>query len=457
MSQKPRTPAAAGSRSVSEAPAARPGAAALLVLLGFGASLWALLLWAELVIARTGGPTICAFGDAGRCAALWDSSFAGAIHRSTGLPIAGWGLVWGVAATLLPLQLLRRSASGDPVAPWVSAVRVVAAAGLATVLLMIGASVSAGGFCGSCAVTYVLVGAYAATTWIVWRGTVRAGFARGAVIASATAAAAFVLLLYPGMKTPEKRSEAGRRAIESAPGDTAAPAAGSPQTPDDRQLQDFIASLSPDLKQTLADSLFIYRRSQPQPLPPPRYLIGAAEAPVRITTFTDVLCTHCADLHRTMVAMGNRFAAGAFSFEPRQFPLDGRCNALVGARDGDPVRCAAAKAEICAEGSEKFIELSGRLYGEQEKLTASRVEAIARAIVPAAGRCAASDDALPKLRDDVTLASRFDPEGTPIVLVNGRKGTSFAPFLYAMVLTRGAPYHSAFALLPPPNPEAHLH
>jgi serine/threonine-protein kinase len=455
MKQKGRPPAAADSRSVSAA--ARPGAAALLVLLGFAASLWALLLWAELVITRTGGPTICAFGDAGSCAALWDSSFAGAIHRSTGLPIAGWGLVWGVAATLLPLQLLRRTASGAPVAPWVSAVRAVSAAGLAAVLLMIGASVSAGGFCGSCAVTYVLVGAYAATTWIAWRGTVREGFARGAVIASATAAAAFVLLLYPGMKTPEKRSEAGRRAIEAAPGAAPAQPAGSPETPDDRQLQEFIASLSPDLKQTLADSLFIYRRSQPLPLPPPRYLIGAADAPVRITTFTDVLCTHCADLHRTMAAMGNRFAPGAFSLEPRQFPLDGRCNALVGAREGDPVRCAAAKAEICAEGSEKYTELAGRLYEEQEKLTASRVEGIARAVLPGAGRCAASAETQTKLQDDVALASRFDPEGTPIVLVNGRKGTSFAPFLYAMVLTRGAPYHSAFALLPPPNPEAHLH
>jgi serine/threonine-protein kinase len=456
MKQKGRTAADAGSRSVSEA--ARPGGAALLVLLGFAASLWALFLWAELVIARTGGPSICAFGDAGRCAALWDSSFAGAIHRATGLPIAGWGLVWGVAATLLPLQLLRRAASGLSSAPWISAVRIVAAAGFATVLLMIGASISAGGFCGSCAVTYLLVTAYAAATGIAWRGAAREGFARGAVTALATAAAAFVLLLYPGMKTPEKKSEAGRRAIETAPGAAAdVPPSGSPETPDDRHLQEFIASLSPDLKQTLADSLFIYRRSQPQPLPPPRYLIGAPDAPVRITTFTDVLCTHCADLHRTMAAMRDRFAAGAFSYEPRQFPLDGRCNALVAAREGDPVRCAAAKAEICAEGSEKFIELSGRLYEEQAKLSASRVGEIVRATAPAAGRCAASSDTQSKLQEDVTLASRFDPEGTPIVLVNGRKGTSFPPFLYAMVLTRGAPYHSAFALLPPPNPEAHLH
>lgn len=457
MKQKGRAPSAADSRDVSETAAARPGAAALLVLLGFAAALWALLLWGELVIARTGGPTICAFGDAGGCAALWDSSFAGGIHRSTGLPIAGWGLVWGMAATLLPLQLLRRTASGDSVAAWISAVRAVAAAGIAAGLLMIGASISAGGFCGSCGVTYALVGAYAATTWIAWRGTAREAFGRGAVIASATAAAAFVLLLYPGMKTPEKRSEAGRRAIEAAPGAPAAQPSGSPETPADRQLQEFIASLAPDLKQTLADSLFIYRRSQPQPLPPPRYLIGAADAPVRITTFTDVLCTHCADLHRTMAAMGNRFVAGAFSYEPRQFPLDGRCNALVGAREGDPVRCTAAKAEICAEGSEKHTELAGRLYEEQEKLTASRVEEIVRAVVPAAGRCAASGDTQSKLQDDVALASRFDPEGTPIVLVNGRKGTSFAVFLYAMILTRGAPYHSAFAVLPPPDPEAHLH
>ena len=48
-------------------------------------------------------------------------------------------------------------------------------------------------------------------------------------------------------------------------------------------------------------------------------------------------------------------------------------------------------------------------------------------------------------------------EGTPLVLVNGRRGAAFGPFLYAMVLTKGSPDHPAFAGLPPPNTRAHVH
>ena len=56
--------------------------------------------------------------------------------------------------------------------------------------------------------------------------------------------------------------------------------------------------------------------------------------------------------------------------------------------------------------------------------------------------------------DDTLAFCRVD--GTPLVLVNGRKATSFPPFLYAMVLTGGRTDHPAFATLPAANPSAHL-
>ena len=62
-----------------------------------------------------------------------------------------------------------------------------------------------------------------------------------------------------------------------------------------------------------------------------------------------------------------------------------------------------------------------------------------------------------KLDEDVAAAASYDTDGTPLVVINGRRGTSFGPFLYAMVLTKGVAEHPAFAALPPPNPAAHLH
>ena len=71
--------------------------------------------------------------------------------------------------------------------------------------------------------------------------------------------------------------------------------------------------------------------------------------------------------------------------------------------------------------------------------------------------CVASPETRTRLEEDIAYASRFASDGTPIVAVNGRKGVSFAPFLYALILTGGVPEHPAFANLPTPNPNAHLH
>ena len=71
--------------------------------------------------------------------------------------------------------------------------------------------------------------------------------------------------------------------------------------------------------------------------------------------------------------------------------------------------------------------------------------------------CLASPETERKLQQDIASAARFGIDGTPLVLVNGRRGTSFGPFLYAMILTGGDASDPAFASLPPPNPNAHLH
>ena len=76
---------------------------------------------------------------------------------------------------------------------------------------------------------------------------------------------------------------------------------------------------------------------------------------------------------------------------------------------------------------------------------------------PELERCVASPEVAQELAEDVDYAWEFEPDGTPLVLVNGRRGTSFGPFLYAMVLTGGDPEHPAFEALPPPNPAAHSH
>ena len=390
---------------------------------------------------------------------------ATAIHRRTGLPIAAWGLAWSAVLFALTLVGLSRLASGSqPGAAIVSAVRLTAAAGLAAVIVLLVSSLVSGAICVGCIVTYLLVGAITAIGLFAWRREGWPASLRGGATAATGLAAAFVLLLYPGLHTPRSSGEAGRRAVaaaaEGTPATTAAPVRGVSVDPSrDSKIAEMIAALDPGGRQTLADSLAIYRASKPVNLPAPRALTGPSDAPVRITEFTDILCEHCASLHETLNTLKKYAPPGSFSVDARQFPLDGRCNPQFSAGKGDDVRCVAAAVRICAERSGREPELAGALFAKQAGLTREAVLAIASDYQPpeALAACIASPATRATLESDLAAAAPFDSDGTPIVAVNGRRGTSFGPFLYAMILTRGDSENPAFDVLPPGNAAAHLH
>ena len=435
-----------------------PASLAALAALGGGAALVSLFLWGELVLARAVGATSCALSDPEACARLWDGALASTIHRVTGLPVAGWGLAWALAAAVLPLVALVRAAEGRPRADLLSAARITAAAGVVAVLMLMAAAVQARTFCMGCFFVYVLVSGYAGIALLGWRALGLPQRGRAALISLAAVAIAALVLLYPGLKTGSANPLVGGRsaANQLVGGRSASGTAAGPEANDD--VSRFVASLAPPLRQKLADSLHQYRQGIAVPSGPPRTLIGSASAPLRITDFTDIRCGHCAELHETLAALEREAPAGSFSVEPRQFPLDGECNPYV-RRAQDPVRCLAARARICVEGRPGASAYAGRLFGKQETLSTVDVYAMAEAMMPRREleACVGRAETSEKLQSDIELAARYQIDGTPLVLVNGRKATSFPPFLYAMVLTGGRTDHPAFATLPAANPSAHLH
>jgi serine/threonine-protein kinase len=457
------TPANAGAGSTVESLIATrpsPGSLGALAALGVAAALWSLFLWGELLVSRAGGSAFCAFGEGAACTALWDAPFASAVHRATGLPVAAWGLVWGLVALALPLAALVWRAEGREEPAFVSAIRITAAVAGLGVLVLIAVVVAVRSFCIGCFVTYVIVTGYVLIALFAWRPFGLPEATRGAMLAAGAALGAFGLLLYPGLQTPRQANAAGREAIETATlaptGGAAANGTGDAQR--DRQLAELVASLEPELKQTLSDSLYLYRRSPALSPPLPRALQGSQQAPVRITEFTDALCDHCAELHQTLRALRERLPAESFSVDSRQFPLDGRCNPMLQPRQEESVRCLAAQARVCVEGPHA-LEFAGALFESQASLTPGKVFELAGPYMkrPQLESCVSSPATRARIEEDVRAAAPYEPDGTPIVLVNGRLGTSFGPFLYAMVLTRGADAHPAFEALPPPNPRAHLH
>jgi serine/threonine-protein kinase len=104
------------------------------------------------------------------------------------------------------------------------------------------------------------------------------------------------------------------------------------------------------------------------------------------------------------------------------------------------------------------MAFSGALFENQISLTTEKIYDLA---APFMSRerledCVASPETDTKLRDDIAWAMEHEIQGTPLVLVNGRKAPSTVTFLFAMVLAGADPEHPGFASLPPPQPWARL-
>ena len=428
-------------------PAARSGALALAGILGGLAAGWAAFQWWELVVARGGGEIFCAPGGGGHCAEVWDSPFAAAVHAFTGLPVAGWGVAWGLVAFALPLIARARLAQRRAADLWLAATVCVSVAGALGVALLLGASVRFGHICATCGISYALTLLYAGACYLALRGVVPAGLARGAGLASVGLVLAFAALLLPGLRTPQNPSTQGSRAIGES---TRLPAGSS----DDQELARLIREAPPQVRQLLSDMLADFAAGPIWEPPAARTVIGPPGARLVLTEWSDTLCSHCAQLHEALLKLQERLGPDAFSLASHHYPLDPSCNPGVKRDTSDPLPCTAARAQICAEGRPGAFELSGELFRRQRELSESLVLEIAGRTVPPAEleACMRAPETEQKLQADIAWAIEHDIQGTPLLLVGGRKALPYPPLLYALALTRGAPSHPAFAALPPPNP-----
>lgn len=414
-----------------------PGPRALIALctLAAASGLWGLFLWLELMSSRQGGEIFCPLGRLASCATLWDSVFANAVHAGTGLPIAGWGLVWGLVGAAVTAGLLRARQS----ALLRGALVATAVAGAVAVLSLLAASAAVGAICGNCLVTYVLVGGFVTIVFATTRGLALAELARGAAAATALAGVVFVLLLTAGMRTPVGTTR-GAGIADLGQG-------GIDLRNFDERLESFVAGLGPDERRELAKALIAYAEGPSPALRPARKLNGSPSAPVRLTDFTDTLCSHCADFHAVVEELQRALPPPAFSLEERHFPLDAACNRAGPPREpGVSVRCRAALARICMEDTQHAFDYSGDLFRNQEALSAELVLSLAAPYTDLGSleRCMDSQETQAKLREDINWALEHRLRGTPLVLINGRRAPTSPGFLYAMILARGRVHHRAF-------------
>lgn|GEM_PF-243095 len=467
---------------------------AALALLGALNAMWAVFLWGELLLTRAGGSAFCAMSDTVNCSALWDGPFASSVHSITKVPIAGWGLIFGLVSFLLPLIALAKR-DDTPRSVW-TGIRLVGAAGALTVIALLLVSAKEGALCLGCLGTYVLVGVYAFISLASWKtqGFDDVGPAAGQ--AGAMVGVLFLAMLYPGIHTPmsadstTKSTVAAMKDSASASSSTKqpthdghahaaddghdhakpAPVAsvghGLPKAPegkvtvDEGRIRAFLSSLPPPALQALSDTLYTYRTSTPVAAETPRLVIGG-ESKLQIVDWTDVRCGHCSKLHEVLAEIYKTVPKGSFNVESRHFPLDGNCNKDIQRRSPDGLNCIAAKAQICMEqkGADALFAYSGTLFKNQRTLTVDNIYQAASKWMPQADlkACIESPETDKKLQDDIAYAMKTRPEGTPVVIINGKKANGFPPLLFALILAQGNADLDVFKGLPPPNPNAHVH
>jgi len=438
----------------SEARRSPPGDLALgwLAVAGAANAGWALFQWKQLILARAGHEYFCGIGElGGGCDLVWDSPLATWVHGVSGLPVAAWGFVWGLVALLLPLWILFQRRRGREAEPTWTALLWTGLGGVVSVMVLAGASIPFGQVCTTCLFTYLLVFVYAASA--LWMSPpLRVEHAlSGALLSAFVVVGVFVFVLIPG-----------RRLSPSAPAAFPRIAAVDPVSIETGLVQ-YLATLSPQQAQLLSDSLESYRHSPHMPLWRARNLQGGEDAPLRITEFSDVMCGHCANLWETMQQLEAALPAELFSHEMRFYPLDSACNRSIDHESTAPQRCVGARAMICMEGHPNGAEFAGAMFANQSSLSHS--EQVFEIAEPYVSRdelvaCLTDLDTEARLQDDIAWALQHDIHGTPLVLVNGRVGSAFGPFLYAMVLSGGRSDHPAFEVLPPAmptTPSAHQH
>jgi serine/threonine-protein kinase len=456
---------------------------AILVALGALASLWALFQWGELVAARAGATPFCALGGSFDCAAVWDSGFARAVHDATKIPVAGWGLMWGLVAFALPLLVL---AAPEKLGAGVgSGMRLTAIAGGVSVVGLAGATIVAQHVCLGCLGTYAIVLAWSALAWVATREPGLKEPQKGVMYAGGLVVAAYLVLLYPGLNTPHALVDAGkdamRKSVATNPTNPANPTGPTgPTAPTvapktvrfdgqgtgdpgrDEQLARFLESLGAEERQIMSDLLAFVQDQKPSTaMPQTRVVIGSKDAPVKFVDFTDPLCGHCAALHGTFEEVEKYVGNATFSVEPHYFPLDGACNPTVERKWDTDIRCQAVRAQLCLEEDPaKLAQAQHAIFENQQGLTADRMWEVLK---PFGDRkkleaCMKSPETQKKLAADIAAANALHLEGTPLLYMNGKELKPFGPLLFALILTNGSTTHPAFASLPAPKPlPAHDH
>lgn len=151
-------------------------------------------------------------------------------------------------------------------------------------------------------------------------------------------------------------------------------------------------------------------------------------APIQVTKFSDFQCPACKAMSEQLHKAARQYK-GQINIQYMFYPLDPACNTTM-ERSLHPFACKAAYLAYCLP--EKFSEIENELFSNQDSLSDSFLEGIAKR--ENVGECYKSEETKEKVKAIVSSAAPFNIRSTPTVLLNGVKIEGVLPFNQLQVL-----------------------
>ena len=140
-----------------------------------------------------------------------------------------------------------------------------------------------------------------------------------------------------------------------------------------------------------------------------------AEAPIRITVFSDFECPFCKVVAEQMPELIRRYP-NKINIQYFFYPLDAKCNSNVKSRFHEHA-CDAAYIAACDE--KKFLEVHDEIFANQEKLKSGVLADIAKTY--GLENCRDNEEVKNKVITAINGATQFNLKSTPTIIVNGKK------------------------------------
>lgn len=140
-----------------------------------------------------------------------------------------------------------------------------------------------------------------------------------------------------------------------------------------------------------------------------------ADAPIRLSIFSDFECPYCKVVSEQLAGLIRRYGKH-MNIQYFFYPLDNKCNSNV---KGSFHQHACDAAYLAACDEKKFVTVHDDIFANQEKLKSGVLADIAK--THGLAGCAENEEVKNKVINTINAGTQFNLKSTPTIILNGRK------------------------------------